>query len=824
MSETFNAPFAQPAVSFRRLVFGSAKQVSRCVEAVSWDAKDVSGYAKDASDCAEPRSGYLKPETGYAKPVSHYSKPVSPCAKPVSHYSKPVSGSLKLASNYAKPEASGLPFGIYLAGNRAKSIHAVVSALLFLAFVFPAFAQTKVSLLSNGSPTNRLNLTLLSEGYQNSEEAQFLTDASNVVNYFLAAEPYHEYRSYFNASAIFVASVDTGSDKPDAPKDTYFNSSYDGNIITIPLDTNGLGKVNALLNTFAPETDLKILIVNDTQYGGAGGPILITSTHILARDIVVHESGHTLAGLGDEYANPFPGFPDTEEPNTTRETDRDLIKWKSWISPSTPIPTPATEDYEDQVGLFEGAHYHSVGWFRPQQFCTMHSLEDGGFCAVCTEALVKAIYKRVHLVETFSPATKNFSIGAAQTVDFQVSTVQPATHNLSAQWFTNGIPIADATNLTFELATFALTKGTYSVRAEIRDTTPLVRNDPENSLSNSVTWRVTKSFSPPPPYDAEKGKYSGLFFETNEVRLASSGLFTLNLAGSGAFSGKLVMPDKTSSFKGSFISNHADVVVLPRNQTSLQINLDLDPAQLQMHGQISDSNWTADLLANRDSTNGALTKYTFLVPGQDAANSPPGNSFGSAVLRPGGFLQASGWLSDGTRFQFRTRGSSAREFPFFVRLYGGGGMVLSWLHLTDEVIGDDPIDWIKASGARGKFYPEGFTNVSLLSGDRYDAPLPKTPAVNWTNAVMILSGGNLFAPSTNEAVLTNNTFTFAETNKVSLAIIPATGLLKGKFLHPATQRMTVIQGAILQKRNIGGGFFSGTNETGAMSLEEISAP
>ena len=71
---------------------------------------------------------------------------------------------------------------------------------------FSLFSQTKTTILSTGPISNRLNLTLLSEGYRDVEAARFLADATNLVNFFLAAEPYREYRSYFNAAAIFVAS------------------------------------------------------------------------------------------------------------------------------------------------------------------------------------------------------------------------------------------------------------------------------------------------------------------------------------------------------------------------------------------------------------------------------------------------------------------------------------------------------------------------------------------------------------------------------------------------------------------------------------------
>ena len=88
-----------------------------------------------------------------------------------------------------------------------------------------------------------------------------------------------------------------------------------------------------------------------------------------SREIAVHEAGHTFSGLGDEYDSAYPGFPDTEEPNTTRETNPASIKWRDWILGGTPIPTPETSTYAAVVGLFEGAHYHDTGWHRPKLDC-----------------------------------------------------------------------------------------------------------------------------------------------------------------------------------------------------------------------------------------------------------------------------------------------------------------------------------------------------------------------------------------------------------------------------------------------------------------------
>src|SRR5947207_1726602 len=91
-----------------------------------------------------------------------------------------------------------------------------------------AVAQAvRTTILTNGASANRINLVVLSEGYQTNQLGKFLVDATNAVNHLLSAPPYLEYRSYFNAFAIAIASTNSGSDHPSQGvlKNTYFNSS-----------------------------------------------------------------------------------------------------------------------------------------------------------------------------------------------------------------------------------------------------------------------------------------------------------------------------------------------------------------------------------------------------------------------------------------------------------------------------------------------------------------------------------------------------------------------------------------------------------------------
>ncbi len=379
--------------------------------------------------------------------------------------------------------------------------------------VCSAQQATFQTVLTNGPASNRLNVVLLSEGYTSDQLPAFLQDATNAVNDLLSHEPYTEYRRYLNAFAIAVPSPQSGSDHPAdlIYKNTYFNSSYDpiaDTVITIPPDAedtnyaDGQGKVDALLQTFMPQCDLPILLVNEPFFaGGSDGfdRTAITSIAPPMSDVLTHETGHVLANLGDEYDTPHPGFPDTEEPNTTRETNRDLVKWKAWISDSTPVPTPPTGQYANVVGLFQGAHYHSSGWYRPQLNCLMRSY-GVPFCAVCREALVLAIYGKVRPIDEFSPAQTSFSVGDTQTVAFNVNVLEPLTHSLSIQWLTNAAPVPGATNQSFSVSTSSLKSGTNLVSAVVQDTTDFVRSDPADLLAQSLTW--TLDYQPPLQVDS----------------------------------------------------------------------------------------------------------------------------------------------------------------------------------------------------------------------------------------------------------------------------------------------------------------------------------
>ena len=380
-------------------------------------------------------------------------------------------------------------------------------------------AQTLTTLFTNGPTSNRINIVLLAEGYQSSESNKFITDAISLAGNLMSATPYSEYTNYFNAYAIFVASTNSGANHTTSgfTNNTYFNSTYNSygtpQLITIPpndRDANyndGKGKVINLLASLMPEYDIPVLVVNDPVYGGSGNtpdspnPLIIVSLGPNKATVVVHESGHLIAGLADEYTDPAPAQTNLiQRPNSTTNTTPSLIPWLPWLDPDAPIPTPNNGAYNGMTGLWLGAQYHTNLLYRPTLGeCIMNNIQFiGGFCSVCAEAVTWGIYQKIQPVDSFAPATNNNNLMLTSTnaVTFTATPLQPTTHNLNLQWFTNGIAATGATNSNFTLLPQYFTNGsTNTVQIQTRDSTPLVLSDPNNYLSNSVSWNVTMGIS-----------------------------------------------------------------------------------------------------------------------------------------------------------------------------------------------------------------------------------------------------------------------------------------------------------------------------------------
>ncbi|HZF99608.1 MAG TPA: M64 family metallopeptidase, partial [Chitinophagales bacterium] len=145
--------------------------------------------------------------------------------------------------------------------------------------------------------------------------------------------------------------------------------------------------INEVLKANTPWFDKALIVVNTPHYGGSGGNYSIGSVHPSSAEIMIHEFGHSFAGLADEYGGSYCNG--LEKPNVTRETNRDLIKWRKRIKASTPVPTPANT-LCSETGLYNGGNYCTSGWYRPACNCKMRTLNQP-LCDVCKDEFVLRI-------------------------------------------------------------------------------------------------------------------------------------------------------------------------------------------------------------------------------------------------------------------------------------------------------------------------------------------------------------------------------------------------------------------------------------------------
>jgi hypothetical protein len=346
------------------------------------------------------------------------------------------------------------------------------------------------TVLNNGDPANRVDLAILGDGYTAAEMSQYATHVQQLLQGLFAQEPFREYQGYFNVHHIDVVSAESGADHPEwnppVFKNTVLGATYHcaGIPQLICVDVSAALTI-AADSLSAAQRDLILVLVNDPTYGGSGGAIAVASTHTAVVELVLHELGHSLGLLADEYGGPPPPVCDAAfeppEPNVTKN----VIKWTSWIDPSTPIPTYTTAP--GIPGLYHGAKYCDDTLFRPTYNSKMRSL-GVVFDQINREQLIKRIYNWVLPIDQWSPAATTVRLMRGQSQTFAVATPVPRTQALTVAWLLDGQ--LQSTAATFTLETLKLPPGSHSLEVIVDDPTPMVLNDPNQLLRARLVWTV----------------------------------------------------------------------------------------------------------------------------------------------------------------------------------------------------------------------------------------------------------------------------------------------------------------------------------------------
>ena len=223
-------------------------------------------------------------------------------------------------------------------------------------------------------------------------------DARRFEEALFATPPFDTRRADFNIWAVGTVSEESGTDLSGKGvfKHTALNSGYYTFGIDRYLTTPDMKAVrDAVWNV---PCDAIFILVNTDAYGGGGMYnfyAMGTADHPRTPVVFVHELGHSLAGLADEYFSSEVAYQDFYnlkyepwEPNITTLVDFGS-KWEDLLPAGTPIPTPLDEKHREKPGVFEGGGYVAKGIYRPMDHCMMRDYAP--FCPACVRAIHRMI-------------------------------------------------------------------------------------------------------------------------------------------------------------------------------------------------------------------------------------------------------------------------------------------------------------------------------------------------------------------------------------------------------------------------------------------------
>ncbi|MGW7353184.1 M64 family metallopeptidase [Streptomyces sp. NPDC054784] len=354
-------------------------------------------------------------------------------------------------------------------------------------------------IVENGGTGDKLDIAIIGDGYTEGELEQFHTDAKESWAALADVEPYTEYQKSFNVWAVDAVSQESGvSGDPDqgAVKKTALDSHFwcDNTERLLCVDT---AKVESYAAK-APAADLVIVIANSSKYGGAGysgvqngvgydGIATHSGGNEQAGQIAIHETGHSLGHLADEYAyeeSEYTGE-ETGDVNTTVHTADELgqngTKWAQWLGESTPDG--------GTIGAYEGAAYHTRGLYRPSEDSIMRTL-GREFSVVGREAMIAGFHRHAPALTSETRTTKALGADDSVTVGVQERTGDAPKTDL--RWYLDGKELKDLRgDRTVKLAAVVQDGGSHKLTAKATDPTDAVRSPAlRKELTKSLSWNV----------------------------------------------------------------------------------------------------------------------------------------------------------------------------------------------------------------------------------------------------------------------------------------------------------------------------------------------
>jgi hypothetical protein len=362
-------------------------------------------------------------------------------------------------------------------------------------------------IVDGGTTADRLDIVVVGDGYTAAELPRFHTDAREIWGELAAVEPYTTYRGLFNVWTVDAVSAEsgvTGDPGRDVVRDTALGSYFWCGDIERLLCIDQT-KVDSYVAR-APEADLVVVLANSTKYGGAGynqpsptlgyeGISTASAGNDRSGQVAIHETGHSLGKLADEYF--YPGYPGYEQYTGAEPQDSNIstlsadglaaqrVKWYRWLGETSPDG--------GTVGAYEGGGYFVKGLNRPTDNSLMRSTGKP-FNLPGVEAMITGFHRHASLTTAVTPTDRTLRLGRSAKVTVPRLTGADG-RRLTVRWFLDGRELRHLAGRTdvrvSELALRLLDLRTHRLKVTAEDRTPAVRDPAARAeMTSSVEWRV----------------------------------------------------------------------------------------------------------------------------------------------------------------------------------------------------------------------------------------------------------------------------------------------------------------------------------------------
>ncbi len=336
-----------------------------------------------------------------------------------------------------------------------------------------------------------VHLVVLGDGYREDQIASFRKHVELVISKMQADAGMSTHLSAWNVHMVETPSVDSGIDDNLARdiRNTVFDTGYFCKMVRRLICGDKPKMYNVAISEY-PDFDQILVLVNDSRYGGSGsgtgGNIAISSTESI--EIALHEMGHSIAGLADEYVDQyipvssFPNFVEGRFANVSASSDPTQVPWKHWLSEDG-----ASTEPDNFVGIYQGAYYRADGFYRPTLNSLMRSY-DGLLGPVNSEQWALSVYARTNPVISISPVNRNLSVIAGEVVEFSVEPLFDDSIQ-SVEWTLDSRVIPDS-GTAIPSVSLSFPAGRYELGLHVRDITGLIRKPEPHAGVFTWNWTI----------------------------------------------------------------------------------------------------------------------------------------------------------------------------------------------------------------------------------------------------------------------------------------------------------------------------------------------